>query len=213
MGDNTRRTRAILFHCLCIRIRIPTLHTTLPTTTTCYRRTTQLPEWSYAYDCYPCSLSRRFVAFRIYGCRVVATNVSSNAVSCDMLLQIPAGALPVNNGFFTRSEHHTIGAYSTCIREYFFYFPQAGMYAHHPVGVTRDSGRLKVAQGSAQTFNVSLGHCGLRKECARGGGGEREKETSGPCKWKGRKRLKKTEKDKDNHATKSVRGGKRREKS
>ena len=73
-----------------------------------------------------------------------------------MLLQIPAGALPVNKGFFTRSEHRVIAPYSTCIVEYFFYFPFAGTFEHYPVGVTKDGGRKCLAQGKPQLFNVSI---------------------------------------------------------
>lgn len=47
-----------------------------------------------------------------------------------------------------------IAPYSTCIREYFFYFPFAGAFEHHPVGVTKEGGRKCLAQGKPLLFNV-----------------------------------------------------------
>jgi hypothetical protein len=55
-----------------------------------------------------------------------------------VLLQIPAGALPVAKGLATRSLPLRLEPYSTQTLEYFFYFPAAGDFAHFPATVAEE---------------------------------------------------------------------------
>eukprot|EP00730_Choanoeca_flexa_P005743 TRINITY_DN12010_c0_g2_i3.p1 TRINITY_DN12010_c0_g2~~TRINITY_DN12010_c0_g2_i3.p1 ORF type:complete len:1507 (+),score=445.65 TRINITY_DN12010_c0_g2_i3:292-4521(+) len=66
----------------------------------------------------------------VYGCRVVTTNVSSGSRDCQLLAQIPEGAVPLQRGFKTCSFARTINGYSTDVMEFYFYFPVAGTYKH-----------------------------------------------------------------------------------
>jgi len=68
-----------------------------------------------------------------YACQVVVTNPTSAPRAVELLLQIPAGALPVQKGFWTRGQSLALGPYSTQALEYAFYFPRSGDYAHYPV--------------------------------------------------------------------------------
>ncbi len=68
-----------------------------------------------------------------YACQVLVTNPTSSARAVELLLQIPAGALPVQKGFWTRGHTVELGPYSTQAIEYAFYFPAAGDFAHYPV--------------------------------------------------------------------------------
>ncbi|MBX3462200.1 MAG: hypothetical protein KF830_03440 [Planctomycetes bacterium] len=76
-----------------------------------------------------------------YGCQVVVTNPTSQKRSVELLLQIPAGALPLRSGFWTRSTTVELQPYATATIEYAFYFPAPGEFAHYPVQAT-ERGRL-----------------------------------------------------------------------
>jgi hypothetical protein len=73
----------------------------------------------------------------VYQCQVVVTNPTSRAQKLSVLLQIPRGALPVADGFYTRTLHLQLGAYGTRAIEYAFYFPAPGRWTHFPAHVTR----------------------------------------------------------------------------
>lgn len=79
-----------------------------------------------------------FLARRVYGCQVVLTNPTSGRRKVDVLLQVPAGAVPVMNGFYTRSRHYQLEPYSTQTIEYYFYFPSASSYTQYPVHIAQD---------------------------------------------------------------------------
>ncbi|HRU18937.1 MAG TPA: hypothetical protein P5125_01140 [Kiritimatiellia bacterium] len=69
----------------------------------------------------------------IYGAQVVMTNPTGNRQKLQVLLQIPVGALPVANGFYTRGAYVVLEPYSTQMKEYFFSFPSTGTFPHYPV--------------------------------------------------------------------------------
>jgi hypothetical protein len=73
-----------------------------------------------------------------YGCRVVLTNPTSAPRRLELLLQIPAGALPLRSGFRTRSFDVALEPYATAKHEYAFYFPEPGSFEHYPAHASRD---------------------------------------------------------------------------
>ncbi len=83
-------------------------------------------------------VTEEFVIHTVYGCQVVLTNPTSSPQKLDLLLQVPRGAMPVKNGFYTRGVHSRLGAYSTARFEYHFYFPEPGRFAHYPVHVAKN---------------------------------------------------------------------------
>ncbi|NLI76920.1 MAG: hypothetical protein GX442_10830 [Candidatus Riflebacteria bacterium] len=97
-------------------------------------------------------VTEEFQTHRVYGCQVVLTNPTSTRRKVDVLLQIPAGALPVLNGFYTKSTHVAIEPFSTQTVEYHFYFPEAGSFPHYPVHVA-ENGKL-IAANAPFTFTV-----------------------------------------------------------
>lgn len=70
---------------------------------------------------------------RVYGAQIVLTNPTSTRRRIDVLLQIPAGAIPVLKGQPTASRFVTLEPFSSRPLEYFFYFPFAGTFEHYPV--------------------------------------------------------------------------------
>ncbi|MBZ0280734.1 MAG: hypothetical protein K8L97_08325, partial [Anaerolineae bacterium] len=68
-----------------------------------------------------------------YGCQVVVTNPTSQPRTAELLLQIPAGAVPVQRGFWTKGVTVQLAPYGTQTVEYAFYFPAVGDFVHYPV--------------------------------------------------------------------------------
>jgi hypothetical protein len=73
----------------------------------------------------------------VYVCEVVLGNVTSAPLDLVLLWQVPAGAMPVGDGFATRSHRMRLGPYQTTSLEYYFYFPAPGSHGHFPVHVAR----------------------------------------------------------------------------
>ncbi len=82
-------------------------------------------------------VSEEFLPHVVYGAQVVLTNPSGNRQKLQVLLQIPRGAIPVNNGFYTRGVYLLLEPYSTQTIEYYFYFPATGRFPHYPVTLSR----------------------------------------------------------------------------
>ena len=97
-------------------------------------------------------VSDEFLVGVVYGCQVVVTNPTSGARVVDVLLQVPAGAVPVNRGLWTRGQRVTLTAYATQTVEYAFYFPTTGVYAQYPAHAAEQGAVAAVA--APQRFNV-----------------------------------------------------------
>jgi hypothetical protein len=67
-----------------------------------------------------------------YGCQVVVTNPTSSKRIAEVLLQIPAGAIPLQKGFWQKGVAVQLEPYATATLEYAFYFPATGSFAHYP---------------------------------------------------------------------------------
>lgn len=89
-----------------------------------------------------------------YGCQVVVTNPTSTPRTTEVLLQVPAGAVPLQSGFWTKGRTVQLQPYATQTIEYAFYFPQAGSFAHYPAHASSD-GKLLAAADPATLQVVS----------------------------------------------------------
>jgi len=101
-------------------------------------------------------ITDEFLVAKLYGCRIVLTNVASSRQKLDVLLQVPAGAVPVGSfgarGLSTATRFVEIESYSSRVVTYLFYFPAPGRFEHYPPSVTR-KGRC-VGFGAPRTLNV-----------------------------------------------------------
>ncbi len=98
---------------------------------------------------YDKSVEDEFLIHKPYGCRVVVSNPTSSKQKLSLLLQIPKGAVPLNNGFYTRAVPIAIEPFATRAHEYHFYFPKVGNFPHFPAQAALAE---KFAAGSA--FNM-----------------------------------------------------------
>ena len=87
----------------------------------------------------------------VYQCQVVVTNPTSRHQKLAVLLQIPRGAVPVADGFYTRTMHLQLHAHGTKSLEYAFYFPAPGEWTHFPAHITRGGELVAWAEPHALT--------------------------------------------------------------
>ncbi len=73
-----------------------------------------------------------FVKGKIYGMQTVLTNTSSIQEVQELFVQIPQGAIPVGNGFFSKSIKVQLDPFATQTVESYFYFPQSGKFSLYP---------------------------------------------------------------------------------
>ena len=92
-----------------------------------------------------------FLTHVVYGCQVVVTNPTSSRQRLDVLLQIPRGAIPVQNGFYTRSAHLDLEPYRTQTIDYCFYFPAPGELPHYAVQVAKAEKLIASGEPAALT--------------------------------------------------------------
>ncbi len=90
--------------------------------------------------------SDEFLIHTVYVCKVVVTNASAHPRKLELLLQIPAGAMPVKAGHVTRGVHSRLEPYSTVHHEYAFYFPAPGDYRHYPAHASEHGALLAAAE-------------------------------------------------------------------
>ena len=83
-------------------------------------------------------ISSEFLSGRVYGAKIIISNANAQRVKLEILKQIPAGAIPVNNSQETMTSLLTLNPYATTTMEYFFYFPQAGNFNHFPVHASQE---------------------------------------------------------------------------
>ncbi|MCH2205497.1 MAG: hypothetical protein MK132_06475 [Lentisphaerales bacterium] len=83
-------------------------------------------------------VSSEFLTGRVYGAKIIISNANAQRVKMEVLKQIPAGAIPVQNSQETMTSLLTMNPYATTTMEYFFYFPQAGNFKHFPVHASQE---------------------------------------------------------------------------
>lgn len=90
---------------------------------------------------------------KVYGCRVVVTNVSSQNYEVEVLTQIPTGAIPVMKGHKTRNQIVKLAPFQTTVVPYYFYFAAAGSFTHWPAHVNMN-GKILGFDMKAQPIRV-----------------------------------------------------------
>ncbi len=83
-------------------------------------------------------ITDEFLTFVVYGCQVVLTNPTSSPQKLELMLQIPRGAMPAMNGFYTRGQYLELAPYSTMTVDYGFYFSKEGEYLHYPAHASKN---------------------------------------------------------------------------
>ncbi|MDF3129324.1 hypothetical protein P0Y35_08965 [Kiritimatiellaeota bacterium B1221] len=77
-------------------------------------------------------ISGEFIRRSVYGARVTLTNPTASRRRLNVLMQIPRGAIPLRNGFYTDDKSILLQPYTTQTAEYFFTFPESGTFHQFP---------------------------------------------------------------------------------
>ena len=96
-------------------------------------------------------VSDEFLTGVVYGGQVVVTNPTSSSHQLDLLVQIPAGAIPVAGSDYTRSYPVGMQPFSTQRQEVYFYFPEPSgekSFAVYPVRVSKNEEVIAVGEGA-----------------------------------------------------------------
>ncbi|KAL4487468.1 hypothetical protein ABPG72_006988 [Tetrahymena utriculariae] len=80
-----------------------------------------------------------FVINKIYGCKVIISNISIANLNLSILTEIPEGSIPVNSFEYTKSIDIAVNSYQTYNNiEFFFYFPRAGTFSIYRSNASRN---------------------------------------------------------------------------
>ncbi|OQX27089.1 MAG: hypothetical protein BWK80_07135 [Desulfobacteraceae bacterium IS3] len=93
-----------------------------------------------------------FLVNTAYGCQFLLSNPTSSRRKFTAMLQIPEGAIPINNGFYSKGIPITLEPYGNKISEYYFYFPDTGNFKQYPAQIAKDE--KFIASGSELALNV-----------------------------------------------------------
>ncbi len=96
------------------------------------------------------SVAGEFLAGTAYGSQVVLTNPTEVQRRLTVLLQIPAGSLPLQNGVRVRSVPVELGAFATTTLEFAFYWPRAGDFGQYPAQVVADGAFVGAAEAASR---------------------------------------------------------------
>lgn len=80
-----------------------------------------------------------FVINKIYGTKVIITNMSIANLNLQILAEIPSGSIPVNSFEYTKSIEISINSYQTVnAMEFYFYFPKPGEFTIYRSNASRN---------------------------------------------------------------------------
>ena len=94
----------------------------------------------------------KFLINRTYIQKTIVTNVSSEDINCEILMQIPEGSIPVDSDEYKIIETANINSYTSVIYEQSFYFPEKGMFKQYPASASIND--LVIAKAGLKTFEV-----------------------------------------------------------
>ena len=93
-----------------------------------------------------------FLTNRTYIQKTIVTNISSENINCEILMQIPEGSIPVGSDEYKIIETVFINSYKSEIFEQKFYFPQEGIFKQYPASASTNN--LVIAKAGLKTFEV-----------------------------------------------------------
>ncbi|MCQ2815850.1 MAG: hypothetical protein MJ252_01160 [archaeon] len=94
----------------------------------------------------------QFLTSQIYVQETILTNISNKNINCEILLQIPNGAIPLYNSDYTKIQTAEIRSFQTEKFRQIFYFPNEGKYSQFPT-IASINGSL-IGKSPDKTFEV-----------------------------------------------------------
>ena len=97
-----------------------------------------------------------FIQHQPIGCLLTVSNPSNQRCRLNLLKQIPAGSLPLQNGFYTHSQTLKLEPFTSQQIEYYFYFPGPGSFEHYPLHITEKIRGKTVNAGFSAPFKFKV---------------------------------------------------------
>ena len=94
----------------------------------------------------------KYLINRTYIQKTIVTNISSENINCEILMQIPEGSIPFDSDEYKIIETVDIDGYKSQIFEQKFYFPQEGIFKQYPASASVND--LVIAKSGLKTFEV-----------------------------------------------------------
>jgi hypothetical protein len=87
-----------------------------------------------------------YIVNKIYVHETIVTNISSQNITFELLVQIPEGAMPVMNSEYTKTINQSLSRFNTTNYKTYFYFPQPGKFSQYPPNIAVDGTVISKAQ-------------------------------------------------------------------
>ena len=94
----------------------------------------------------------KFLTNRTYLQKTIITNISPERITCEILMQIPEGSIPVDSEEYKIIETADINSYKSLVFNQKFYFPQEGTFSQYPASASIND--LVVAKSGLKTYEV-----------------------------------------------------------
>ena len=94
----------------------------------------------------------KFLTGRTYVLKTIVTNISPDDITCEILMQIPEGSIPVNSDEYKIIETANISSYKSEIFEQKFYFPEEGVFKQYPSSASVND--FVIAKSGLKTYEV-----------------------------------------------------------
>jgi len=94
----------------------------------------------------------KFLTNRTYLQRTIVTNISPDNITCEILMQIPEGSIPVDSEEYKIIETANISNYKSIVFEQKFYFPEEGTFKQYPSSASIND--LVIAKSGLKTYEV-----------------------------------------------------------
>ena len=94
----------------------------------------------------------KFLTNRTYLQKTIVTNISPDRITCEVLMQIPEGSIPVDSDEYKVIETADINSYISVSFEQKFYFPEEGNFKQYPASASIND--LVIAKSGLKTYEV-----------------------------------------------------------
>ena len=94
----------------------------------------------------------KFLTNRTYLQKTIVTNISPDRITCEILMQIPEGSIPVDSDEYKIIETAEINSYISVFYEQKFYFPEEGNFKQYPPSASIND--LVIAKSGLKTYEV-----------------------------------------------------------
>jgi hypothetical protein len=93
-----------------------------------------------------------FIINKIYIHETIVTNISSQNITFELLVQIPEGSMPVMNSEYTKTINQSLSRFNTVNYKTYFYFPEIGIFKQYPPNIAVNG--VVISKSQMLTYNV-----------------------------------------------------------